>query len=271
MTNPASSFQLNSGRRLSVAAFVGVAIVYLIIVQGSGLLLTRGIDVAYAAPTTIDQLWRSILVPVALSCVFAYAVVAYLRWWRPVWIDDRPVQRWLILVPILMVVSIVIITDYSGLAEHGIGFVLLLLLASLLVGLTEETMFRGIGVTVFRTNGFTEGKVALWSTVLFGLAHATNLISEGPTVFIQVLTTIVAGYFLYIIRRRTGGLLVPALIHGLWDFSLISGQVTPDHTYPLSLLAIVTMLVLAIVLVVRRRHIEPEGAGATGAHGAAHA
>nr|WP_296771555.1 CPBP family intramembrane glutamic endopeptidase [Rhodococcus sp. (in: high G+C Gram-positive bacteria)] len=156
-----------------------------------------------------------------------------------------------------MVVSIVVITDYSGLAGKGAAFAVLLLLACLLVGLTEETMFRGIGVTVFRSSGFTEGKVALWSTVLFGLAHATNLISEGPTAFVQELTTIVAGYFLYIIRRRTEGLLVPALIHGLWDFSLTSGKVTSDRTYPLSFFAILTMIVLAIVLVVRRQHIEP--------------
>lgn len=262
MTTPMPATNAVTERRLSVLGFIGVALVYLIVIQGLGFLLTRNEDIAYAAPIDVDQLWRSLLVPVAASCVFTYAVVAYLRWWRPVWIDDRPVQRWLIVVPILMVLSIVTITDYSGLADKGFAFVLLLLLASLLVGLTEETMFRGIGVTCFRTEGFTERKVALWSTVLFGLAHASNLISEGPGAFVQVLATIVAGYFLYIIRRRTGGLLVPALVHGFWDFSLISGQVTPDRTYPLSLVAILTMVILAIVLVVRRRHIEPEGADA---------
>lgn len=57
--------------------------------------------------------------------------------------------------------------------------------------------------------------------MLFGVAHATNLFSEGPKAAIQVLVTLVAGYFFYLVRRWSGGLLVPALLHGLWDFGLI--------------------------------------------------
>ncbi|ORM32491.1 CPBP family intramembrane glutamic endopeptidase [Williamsia sp. 1135] len=213
----------------------------------------------YAAPENIDELWRMILVPVAASLVLVYAAVAWLGWWRPVWIDDRPVQRWVIVVPVLMAVSIVIVTDYAGLIDHGLAFTLLLLLGSLMVGLGEETMFRGIGVTCFRKNNLSEGKVALWSTLVFGLAHSTNLISEGPKAFAQVGSTIVAGYFLYLIRRRTGGLLFPVLIHGLWDFSLTTGK-----TYAPALYAILTSIMLAIILFIRRHHIEPDAVDTAG-------
>lgn len=242
-----------SGRRLSVIGFLVLAIVYLAVVQGFGFLLAS--DVKYAAPANTDELWRMILVPTALSAVVAYAAVAWLRWWRPVWIDDRPVQRWVIIVPILMAISILIVTDYGALADHGVVFVLLLLLGSLMVGLTEETVFRGIAVTCFRTNGFSESKVALWSTVLFGLAHSTNLFSEGTKAFAQVGTTIVAGYFFYLIRRRTRGLLVPVLVHAFWDFSLISG-LTDGTSYRLALVAALTMIVVAIIVFVRRHRIE---------------
>ena len=54
----------------------------------------------------------------------------------------RPVQRWLIVVPIVMVVTIVAGTNYSGLADKGAGFTLLFLLSSLAVGFGEEAMFR---------------------------------------------------------------------------------------------------------------------------------
>jgi hypothetical protein len=40
----------------------------------------------------------------------------------------------------------------------------LLLLGALMVGFAEEGMFRRIGVTTFRINGFSEGKVGLWSS-----------------------------------------------------------------------------------------------------------
>jgi hypothetical protein len=56
-------------------------VVYLAIVQGLGWVLTRGLDADYAAPTTVEELWRGITVPV-------------LGWWRPVLVDDRPVRRW---------------------------------------------------------------------------------------------------------------------------------------------------------------------------------
>ena len=195
-------------RKLSVAGFIGIVVVYLIIVQGLGRLLTAGLDVAYAAPTDLTTLWRSLTVPVLVSLVFVYAVVAVLGWWRPVLVD------------------------------------------------------HGLGVTTFRVNGFPEAKVALWSSVIFGLAHATNLISEGPKAFLQVLATAIAGYFLYLIRRSSGGLLVPAVVHGLWDFGLISSSVVAGRSYVGSGLFILADIVLLIIVLVRRHQIEREPAGA---------
>lgn len=247
----------STGRQLTVVGFAVLVVVYLAVIQGTGQLLTIGRDAGYVEVTSIDILWRTILVPVGLSVVLVYGVITWLGWWRPVWVDDRPVQRWLVVLPIVMAVSILVVTDYGALADKGLRFSLLLLLGSLLVGFGEEGMFRGLGVTVFRRRGFTEAKVALWSTLIFGVAHSTNLLSEGPSAFAQVLTTIVAGYFLYLIRRRSGGLLLPALVHGLWDFSLISGRTEPGQAYPLATVAFVAMALLAVIVLVRRRHIEP--------------
>jgi hypothetical protein len=244
-------------RRLPVLAFLVLVVGYLVLLQGLGVFLTRDMDVEYAAPTTTDELWRSITVPVAVSLVLVYLVVAVLGWWRPVFVDDRPVARWTIAVPITMLVAVVLATNYAGLADRGLGFALLLLASTLLVGFAEEGMFRGLGVTVFRSNGFAEGKVALWSSVIFGLAHSANLISTGPKALVQVLVAALSGYFLYLIRRRSRGLLVPALIHGLWDFSLISAAVVPGKGYAGPVLNVFALLVLAVVVVVRRRLVEP--------------
>jgi membrane protease YdiL (CAAX protease family) len=244
-------------RRMSIWAFVAVVVVYLAILQGLALFLTRDVDVRYAAPTTSDELWRSITVPVAASLVFVTAIVGVLGWWRPVLVDGSPVASWTIAVPITMFAVVVLATNYGGLADRGLGFTLLLLVSMLMVGLAEEGMFRGLGVTVFRKNGFSEGKVALWSSVVFGLAHSTNLISTGPKAFVQVLVAALAGYFLYLIRRRSGGLLVPALIHGLWDFSLVSAAVVPGKSYLGPMLNVLAVVVLAVVVITRRHHIEP--------------
>jgi hypothetical protein len=247
-------------RKLPVAVFIGIAAVYLVIVQGLAQLLTAGLEVAYAAPTDLNTLWRSLTVPVVVSLVFVYAVVAVLGWWRPVWVDHKPVRRWVRILPMTMVITVLAGTNYAGLADKGAGFAALLLLTTLAVGFAEEGMFRGLGVTSFRVNGFPEARVALWSSVVFGLAHATNLISEGPKAFVQVLATAVAGYLFYLIRRSSGGLLVPAVVHGLWDFGLISGSVVAGKSYVGSGLFILADLVLLIIVLVRRHQFEPEPA-----------
>jgi membrane protease YdiL (CAAX protease family) len=243
--------------------WIVLVVIYLAIIQGLGQLLTRDLDIAYGAPTDVNELWRAMVVPVGASALFAAAVVTYLRWWRPTMVDHRPGQKWLIVIPVLMVLAIVAMTDYSALAAKGAVFTALLVFTVLCVGFAEEMMFRGVGVTMLRSNGFTEGKVALWSTVIFGLAHATNLFTEGPKAFAQVFSTIIAGYFFYLIRRRTGGLVVGMLVHGFWDFSLVSNLVAdPSHPRAVAGLGLVTMVVLVVIVLVRRRHIELEHAPA---------
>lgn len=244
-------------RGLSVVAYLAVVVVYLVVVQGVGLFLTRDLDAGYASASSVEVLWRGITVPVLASLVWVALVVTLLRWWRPSLVEHRPVRRWVVVVPVVQLVTVLVVTNYPGLVDRGLGLTALLLVSTLLVGFTEELMFRGLGVTVFRTNGFSEGWVALWTTVIFGLAHATNLISEGPSAFVQVLAAALSGYFFYLVRRRSGGLLVPALVHGLWDFSLISASVVPGESSVLPVLSVLVVVVLGVVLLVRRRQIEP--------------
>jgi CAAX protease family protein len=243
-----------------VWAYLVIAATYLVIVQGVSKLLISGLNTTYAAPVSVTELWRGITVPVFISLVFVYAVVAGLGWWRPVFTDGKPVHRWVWLVPVIMVITVLAGVNYAGLGRKGAGFTALLALSMLGVGFAEEGMFRGLGVVTFRVNGFAEGRVAWWTCVLFGLAHATNLISEGPRALIQVVTTAVAGYFFYLTRRASGGLVVPAVLHGLWDFGLISGLVLAGQTYAGTILFILADVVLAIIVLVRQHQIEPAGA-----------
>ena len=245
-------------RRLSIAAFIAIVIVDLAIIQGVGRLGEAGLDgVEDGHLRTSEQVALGLLLPVGLSVVFVYAVVAVLGWWRPVFVDDRPVQRWVWVVPIAFAIAVGLTIDYADLADRGVGFVLLLLLAALCVGFGEEGMFRGIGVTTFRVNGFSEGKVALWSSVVFGAVHLTNAISTGGAAVPQAIAVSFAGYFFYLTRRVSGGLVVPAVIHGLFDFSILSATVVSDDVYAGGLAAILAYPLVAGILLARRRRIEP--------------
>ena len=61
-------------------------------------------------------------------------------------------------------------------------------------------MFRGIGVTTLRAHGLTEGKVALWSSLIFGVVHlrTPSATARGHP---QALVVSFAGYFFYLTRR----------------------------------------------------------------------
>lgn len=241
-------------RRLTIAAFAAIVLVDLALITAVSAVSASGLD---HDVTTSEEVVRGLLLPVGASLVFVYAVVAALGWWRPVFVDDRPVQRWVWVVPIVFAIAIAIAIDYGDLADKGAGFVLLLLLAGLCVGFSEEGLFRGIGVTTLRTNGLSEGKVALWSSVIFGAAHLVNALSTGDAAIAQAIAVSFAGYFFYLTRRVSGGLVVPALVHGMFDFSILSGAVVEGSTYAGSLAAIAAYPLVAIILVVRRRHIEP--------------
>ncbi len=223
--------------------------------QGVGLLAKRGLE-DFDSVQTSEQVALGLLVPIGSSLVFVYAVVAALGWWRPVFVDDRPVQRWLWLVPAVFVVAILVAINYGGLADRGLGFTALLLLAALCVGFAEEGLFRGISVTALRDNGLREARVALWSSVIFGAVHLTNAIGTGEKAIAQAIAVSFAGYFFYLTRRVSGGLVLPAVIHGMFDFSILSATVTVD-AYAGSGAAILAYVIAAGLLLARRHRIEP--------------
>ena len=247
------------GRRLPYGVFAVIVVVYLAIIQAGGLLVTHaaGVNGDHGFVSTHNVL-ISVWVPIGAALVFTYAVVAVLRWWRPVLRDGRPVQRWVWVVPIVFAVAIILGTDYSSLADKGLGFTLVLLIGTQFVGWGEEGMFRGIGVTMLREHRLREGQVALWSSLIFGVVHLTNAIGHGASAIPQAIAVSLAGYFFYLIRRVSRGNVVNSVLHGLFDFSIISGSAVTvgQHLYGGALAPILLYVVLAVILLVRRHHIE---------------
>jgi CAAX protease family protein len=177
------------GRQISVLVWIVIAVVYLAIVHlgGEAGKSQLGDDVEYGTFPDVETVWWALIVPVGASAIFAAIVTTVLGWWPQVLRDHRPVQRWVRIIPIIMLVTILIGTSYPDLFDSSTGFVGLFLIGALMVGFAEELMFRGLGVTVFRANGFSEKRVALWVAVAFGAAHSINLFTEGATALMQVL------------------------------------------------------------------------------------
>lgn len=244
-------------RRLRVWQFLVVVVIYIAIVQAANIFLTAGQDVAYAQPTSVDYLIRSYIIPVGLGILFAIGVAGYLGQWQEMFVERRRFRRWTLLFPAIVLVCALIITNYSGLGEKGVVFAMLLFISTMMVGFGEEFVFRGMGVPAFRNGGFSEFQVGLWTTLIFGLAHGTNIFTAGPQALIQVVATTATGFVFYLILRSSGALVIAMAAHGLWDFSVISTQVDPDSPSPLANIAGVALAVMLLVAVLARKRLNP--------------
>ena len=244
-----------TGRRLPIWGFILLVIGYLAAVQLIPR-LTAPTDDRYATFTTTESVIGGLWVTVGVGTLIGLVAVGVLGWWRPVFIEQLRLPRWTWVFPVVMIVAIAAGISYGNLSDKGLSFTVLLLVGCLFIGVSEELMFRGIGITTFRQAGFSEGKVALWTCILFGLAHATNLFSEGVGAIPQVLITAVAGYFFYLIRRVSGLLIVSMIVHGLWDFGLFTNTLSTPPGFGV-VLFILADIALAIVAIVTIRKVFP--------------
>lgn len=232
------------GLVLLLVAFTMVpAIIDVIVVHGSG---------EYLFP---DQSAVTKLVLVkAIAVIIVVAPITALRWWPVVLHEDLRTRPWVWVVPVMLLVASVATVDYSRLAAAGLPLALTLLLAALLIGVSEEFMFRGVLLTFLRDR-YREWIAALVSALLFGAFHFL----AGP---IQVLSSAIMGYLLYYTRRVSGGIWVPIVMHAAWDYSVFTGYTTahpavdPDTSLILFLLSVVAF----IALLVGHRAAEPRKA-----------
>lgn len=116
-----------------------------------------------------------------------------------------------------------------------------LIVQMLLVGITEETLFRGLMQNAFHTyfGEDTAGHVAaaaVMTGVVFGTAHLTNALRPGVSLAAaatQAAVIIFNGIYFAAIYFRTGkNLWYVSLIHGLYDLGalLASGRLYTEST-----------------------------------------
>lgn len=247
-------------RRLPIWFFIVLVAGWVAVIKIAGAVADDHNNVVDGRILTSDQVFWSFIVPLGAASVYVFLLITVFGFWRPYFHDTHPVRRWVWIIPIVFIVGIAGGINYSGLADRGGKFTLMLIAGMLLVGFNEEGMFRCIGVTAFRQNGFSEGKVALWTSVIFGLAHIANIVGGDARALAQAVIVSFAGYFFYLIRRVSRGNILNTILHGGFDFMIISGtQIIPEGTdpHPGVGLAILVYLVCGIVVLVQRHKIEP--------------
>lgn len=170
--------------------------------------------------TLEDLVSYGILWPVPAAAAFLLAATLVLRWWGigltpPDWLAALRLQ-WL---PLLYIAAFLTVAVLVALPAPVV--VLWVLVNTLLIGISEEWMFRGI---LFKA---LSDRFSLWpavwlSSAIFGAVHSLNgFASENPgAALCQSAAAAVTGILFCAIRVRTGSIYPAMLTHGLWDFGI---------------------------------------------------
>ena len=210
----------------------------------------NGVDylrIGESAETT--RLWYAL--PTLFGCTFLVVALSVLGWWRSALFDNsRSGPVWVWILP--LAIAGIILSNFSRLDLDKLSPDLLLwsVLGAVGVGFGEEMITRGSMIVGLRSR-FPEVKVWLISTLLFSALHVPNVIFGLPMAAmpIQFLLTFIFGSGMYVIRRTSGTLILPMVLHGLWDSALFLGFATGVEpsiaqyaVYPLAIICAIVVL-----------------------------
>jgi membrane protease YdiL (CAAX protease family) len=213
------SQRIDRSMRVTPRPLIGIVIWAAYAIYAVVSVLPFGIDFDEVADTPSNVI-KGIVIPLGLGAAALLAGVYFMGWWRPVLHEEHRSPRWTLLIAAFTGLAVVVglmRTDWGG--KEG-SLILWLAVGTLFIAVAEETLCRGILVTALR-GGVGEVGVWFWSALLYGLMHAANIVlgeDVGPTLA-QVALSFFAGSVMYGVRRSTGTLLEPIVIHWLWDFT----------------------------------------------------
>lgn len=244
-------------RRLGPVALGGFLLLWLFVPQTIALFAFTGDVVSEGIATTRGTL-ASIVGTGLLAIAVASIVIQRLGWWRLVRVEPRAVRPWVAVVPISLLGYCALVTDWQHLASTSVPLVLAFGLAMVVIGVSEELVFRGLVLQSLRDR-LREGYAVLLSCVVFGLLHLVNAVTVGSGAIGQAVLAIPTGYLLYLCRRVGGGLWLPVLVHASIDFAQLSSDVGFEEQQPSDALfyEFLLMLVLGGLLLVGRRRMAP--------------
>jgi membrane protease YdiL (CAAX protease family) len=257
----------NKAVRVQPRPIVGLAIFVVYAAIFSIGFLASGVDYDQVGDTTSNVI-KAIVIPVGIGALALLLLTYFLGWWRPVFRDEDRAPRWTLLMPVIMAAAILVgllTADWGG---RDPSFIVWLLIGTLFVGIAEETLTRGLLLVGFR-GGMGEVGVWFWTSLLFGALHGLNILfgqAVGATVQ-QIVFAFVFGSVLYASRRATGVLLVPIVLHWLWDFTTFmasSGEGTTAASATASLQGIVAYgAVIVLIVALIKRSLFQKGSAET--------
>lgn len=157
------------------------------------------------------------IVDVIVQSLLALGVLGWLGWLRLAGFNGLSAWSSLYLLWLPALLALFYLASAFVTPVSGAIVVVIALASALLTGLEEEARFRGVILQALLPLGPLAG--AIFSSLLFGLAHLNNLITHLPTliVFAQVAGAFLLGFGFAACRLRTRTIWPLILFHALYD------------------------------------------------------
>jgi len=166
----------------------------------------------------LDTVSQGISWNIVAAIVLLAVVTSVMKWNDLAFVRPSPPGALRVLwFPALYLVLFAISVAVLGLPPASA--ILFVLLNTMLVGLSEEFMFRGV---IFRAllSRFRIWPAIIATSLLFGGVHVLNVFVTGQfgEAALQAIAASLSGFAFIALLIRTGSIWVPIVYHALWDF-----------------------------------------------------
>jgi membrane protease YdiL (CAAX protease family) len=215
--------------RIAIAA----AIIYTAI-MGIGMVYMKSfLGIAYGRPEMMNVFW---IILILLNIINVFWVKRFFSWQA---ISFRALHRgqllWLL--PSAVVLMAMWVVCLSGLSETSLSaaqwqLFAVAAFATLLVGMGEEIMYRGIVLHAFLTTNRVRWAM-LVSAIAFALLHAVNVFGGVPLVAVpmQLIMTFLWGFLTAPLMLKINNIVPLILFHWLWDFVVFVSPLINEQTH----------------------------------------
>lgn len=200
---------------------------------------------------TVESTKLHYALPTLFGSIFLVIAITALGWWKITLFDkEKSGPKWAWIAPILMFVFILMSFGNTNWDKATPELLLWSALGALGVGFGEEMITRGTLIVGLRSK-FSEIPVWLISTLFFTALHIPNVFfgQSASLLISQLILTFIMGSALYSFRRISGNLLIPIILHGLWDSAIFLPPATGGSPsllmiliYPVSIICFIAVL-----------------------------
>jgi membrane protease YdiL (CAAX protease family) len=244
--------QPNSSSKPKIAVLA--AVIYTVVMGVAMFYMKAFRGITYGAPEMMTVFW---IVLLGLNLLNVFWVTRYFGW-QAIGFRSLNRQQLVWFLPSIAVLIAMWVVCLSGFSQTSLSTAQWQLFAlagftTLLVGIGEETMYRGIVLHAFLTTNRVRWAMFV-SAIAFSLLHAVNVFGGLTLVSVpmQLIMTFLFGFLLAPLMLKLNNIVPLILFHWLWDFVLFAapllGEQTDAAVKAIALLHVPIEIIVGIVL-----------------------